>query len=101
LFGACDVATAYLVHTIGKGAVKIVIVNVGFMNCNLYGYPCHVGQVNMDKILSCHNMSLNDFHVFYKYLQDKVNKKVIQPKHLEKVVFQEEEEKKQQVCTIL
>jgi hypothetical protein len=96
LFGACDVATAYLVHTIGKGAFKIVIVNIGFMNCNLYGYPCHVGQVNMDQILSCHNMSLNDFHVFYKYLQDK---KVIQHKNLEKVVFQEE--KKQQVCTIL
>jgi len=95
LIVACDVAVAYLLHTIGKGAVKIVIVNGGFMNCNIYGYPCHVGQVNMDQILSCHNMSLDDFHVFYNYLQHKV----IHRKNLEKVIFQEE--KKQQACAIL
>ena len=94
---ACDVALAYLVHTIGKDSIKVVMVNVGFMNCNFCGFPCHVGEFSFEQILSCHNMSLDDFHVFYSYLQHTV----IHRKNLEKVVFQEEEKKKQQVCTIL
>jgi hypothetical protein len=32
-------------------------------------YPCCTTQVNPDKIISCHNMSPQDFDAFYKYLQ--------------------------------
>ncbi len=45
--------------------------------CNYQGYnntphglyPCCTTQVNPDKIISCHNMSPQDFDAFYKYLQ--------------------------------
>ena len=51
---------------------------VGLMyGCNYQGnnntphglYPCCTTHVNPDKIISCHNMSPQDFDAFYKYLQ--------------------------------
>lgn len=65
LQSACDVAISYFLHKID--GMKI-IKHDGFFHCNHKGHPCHVGQIDMDRILSCHNMSLDDFDEFTSYL---------------------------------
>lgn len=56
---ACDVAMGYLV-SINENEIETIISN-NFHHCNYKGAPCHRGEVNMENILSCHNMSIKDF----------------------------------------
>lgn len=67
LIPACDVAISYYLQKYIN--VEIIKTNdLSFIHCNYRGYPCHTGQVNMNEIISCHLMSLNDFDVFHQIL---------------------------------
>jgi hypothetical protein len=66
LIPACDVAIAYfLANYTNTKTVKVD----GFWGCNYKGIPCHVNE-NIDpfQIISCHNMSLEDFDEYTKIL---------------------------------
>lgn len=65
LASASDVAVSYFVHQ--DGNIKILR-HDGFFHCNHNGIPCHQDRIDKDKILSCHNMSLQDFDEFTQYL---------------------------------
>lgn len=67
LYSACDVAISYYLQKITN--TKIIKVD-GFSHCNYKGYPCHPGQIDITKIISCHLMSLEDFDIFTKILED-------------------------------
>jgi hypothetical protein len=66
---ACDVAIAYYLQT--ETNTTILIDNVSFLNCNHKGmvglYSCHP-YIEIDKIITCHNMSSFDFDELYNYL---------------------------------
>lgn len=64
---ACDVAISYFLHFLVKP--EVIKLNTMFINCNYKGYPCHLNQINMREIVSCHNMSLSDSDDFYSILE--------------------------------
>lgn len=79
LIPACDVAIAWVLQQLWCLAdiqVKTIMApEYSFLNCNYKGlcyswYHCHVGQVNIRNIISCHNMSLGDFDEFTKILKE-------------------------------
>ena len=65
---SCDVAINYYLQE------KITDLNIiktndfSIINCNHKGYPCHIGQVNFENIISCHNMTIEDFDDFTNIL---------------------------------
>lgn len=61
---ACDVGIAYLVHKKVSGLKTIDIPGLVFSHCNYLGFPCHPHAHDYNKLISCHNMSLNDFDKF-------------------------------------
>jgi hypothetical protein len=68
LSSCCDVAISYFLQTYVN--VEVVKTNDPlFIHCNYRGYPCHINQINMADIISCHTMSLHDFDEFYDILQ--------------------------------
>jgi hypothetical protein len=70
LVSACDVGIAYLV-TMDEINTKIIYCKeLSFINCNFKGYPCHINQINLKDIISCHNMSLQDFDEFTNILKN-------------------------------
>jgi hypothetical protein len=70
LAGASDVAIAGLIQlpTINSTIVKID--DMSFLHCNYKGFPCHINQVDVKNIISCHKMSSIDFDCFTKILED-------------------------------
>lgn len=67
LHPACDVAISYFLQTLTFS--QIVKADEGlFSHCNYLGYPCHRGRTDMDKILSCHCMTPQNFDDFYNIL---------------------------------
>ncbi len=63
---ACDVSIAYLADIINANIVKLN----GFYNCNHYGYPCCIHQHTPNDVISCHNMTTNDFYDFTRLLEN-------------------------------
>jgi hypothetical protein len=68
LIPACDVSIAYYVNQPDYKA-KYIQVSTGFTNCNYYGYPCCLGKIDIAQVVSCHFMSIQDFHVFTGILE--------------------------------
>jgi len=64
---ACDVAISYFLQVLVKP--EVIKLNTMFTNCNYKGYPCHLHQIDMREIVSCHNMTLTDFDDFYDILK--------------------------------
>jgi hypothetical protein len=71
---ACDVSIAYLINSYNKKNVNNrieIYINDGFYACNYQGHPyCCVNKINVENILSCHFMSLEDFDTFTKILEN-------------------------------
>jgi hypothetical protein len=66
LLEACDVAIGYLADLLNLNTIKLN----GFYYCNFNGDPCHINNINHRDIISCHNMSSNNFDDFTKILND-------------------------------
>ena len=73
LIDACDVAMGYLAST---NEINAQIINahtddltLGFYHCNYKGRPCHRNKINMQDIISCHLMTLDDFDDFTAILE--------------------------------
>jgi hypothetical protein len=67
LIPSCDVAISYFLQ---KHVFPEIIKTDGlsFIHCNHRGTPCHIGEIIMKDIISCHSMSLFDFDDFYNIL---------------------------------
>lgn len=68
---ACDVCIAYYMNEINALCIK----NNNFYSCNYKGYAdsntymcCH--KIQLNEIISCHNMTLQDFDEYTQILQD-------------------------------
>lgn len=71
--GACDVGISYFIQkTINTRIIKH---DDKFFTCNHNGFPCHPGQVNINKAVACHNLSLTEFDEVYNNLKD-INKHI-------------------------
>ena len=68
LITACDVAAGYLVQM--SDIHSTIKKEKGFYHCNYKGYPCHINKFIYRDIISCHNMSLDDFDMFNNILLD-------------------------------
>jgi hypothetical protein len=68
LIPACDVGIAYLINLQEINAKTIHCGDFIFTYCNYKGFPCHVNKICMNNLISCHNMSLNDFDEFTNIL---------------------------------
>jgi hypothetical protein len=66
---ACDVAISYYLQQPGID-VKIVTNNGAFFHCNHNGYPDRINQVNIPDIITCHNMTADDFQNFTEILNN-------------------------------
>jgi len=69
LITACDVAICYYLQK--KTNTKLLKEDDKFFHCNYYGYPCHIGKVDDNKIVGCHCMSLYDFDKFQEILKSR------------------------------
>ena len=67
LSSCCDVAISYFLQVYTHTTI-IKIDGLSFIHCNYKGYPCHINEVIIANIISCHNMSLQDFDDFYDIL---------------------------------
>ena len=68
LIYACDVAMGYLAQR--SDINSIIKKEKGFYHCNYKGFPCHINMFSYENIISCHNMSLNDFDNFNTILKN-------------------------------
>jgi len=69
LISACDVAISYYLQENNFDVEIIKTEDLSFIHCNYLGYPCHINQIDITKIITCHLMSINDFNVFTKILE--------------------------------
>ena len=65
---ACDVAISYYLQQPNIDSKIIKTNDLSFLHCNYQGYPCHINQVEMSNIISCHLMSPTDFINFTNIL---------------------------------
>jgi hypothetical protein len=65
---ACDVAIAYYLQQ-PNSPVQVIKADDAFINCNFLGWPCHIGQINLDKLVVCHLMDNSACHVFTQLLE--------------------------------
>ena len=68
LIPCCDVSISYYLQkkmdtTIAKTG------DLSFINCNYKGVPCHMDEVKMQNIISCHLMNEPDFHEYNAILE--------------------------------
>jgi len=70
LIPACDVAVSYYVQQENIKATIIYADDLTFLTCNYLGYPCHLHKVNIQSIIACHNMSIDDFYNYTQILQE-------------------------------
>ena len=63
------VAIAYYVKIFN---IKLII-NDNFYYCNWRGYPCHSYDTNIDNLICCSNMEINDILNYYKTLDEPIN----------------------------
>lgn len=65
---ACDVGISYYTNHPEMGC-QCVKDDLAFKSCNYKGWPCHMNQVDMTQIVSCHFMGLDDFREFTEILE--------------------------------
>jgi hypothetical protein len=70
LLASCDVAVSYYLQQENVNTTIIKTNDLSFIHCNHNGYTCHIGEVKKEEIISCHNMSINDFYDFTKLLEE-------------------------------
>ena len=68
LIPCCDVAIAYYLQQPNINSKIIKTNDLSFLQCNYQGYDCHINQVDMSKIVACHNMNKTDFIHFTNIL---------------------------------
>jgi len=61
LKGACDVAISYNLQK-NISDLKIIKFDLSFFHCNYKGYPCHINNIQINNIICCHLMSIQDFY---------------------------------------
>jgi hypothetical protein len=72
LIGACDVCIAYSMNEINAICIK----NNNFYSCNYKGYAysntymCCCHKIQLNEIITCHNMTLQDFDEYTQILHD-------------------------------
>jgi hypothetical protein len=69
LIASCDVAISYYVQQPSINAKVIKTNDLSFIHCNHRGYPCHINQIDISKIISCHSMSTYDFYHYTNILE--------------------------------
>jgi hypothetical protein len=69
LTGACDVSISFYLQQTNITAQLVIDDELRFLNCNYMGSPCHPGQTDHSKIISCHLMSDMDFAAFTAILK--------------------------------
>jgi hypothetical protein len=65
---ACDVAIAYYLQQ-PHHQVHVLKADEEFINCNYLGWPCHMGQIHLHKLLVCHLMDAPSCHAFTQLLE--------------------------------
>jgi len=70
LITACDVAISYYLQQPYINARIVKTNDLSFLHCNYKGSPCHIGSVEVSKIISCHSMDDDDFYHFTNILND-------------------------------
>ena len=70
LTSACDVAISYYLQQPDINVEIIKENELLFLHCNYRGIPCHIGNVNISNIISCHLMNEHDFYDFTHILHD-------------------------------
>jgi hypothetical protein len=68
LLPACDVAISYYLQQ-PNTPVHVLKADDEFINCNYLGWPCHMGQINLHKLLVCHLMDDASCHTFTGLLE--------------------------------
>jgi hypothetical protein len=68
LIPCCDVSIAYYLQQPNINSKIIKTDDLSFLQCNYQGYPCHINDVDMSKIVACHNMNKADFIHFTNIL---------------------------------
>jgi hypothetical protein len=68
LCDACDCAISYLLQKFNTQIIDIP--GLVFTHCNYQGHPCHLNQIIHSDLVSCHNMSLEDFDSFTLILKN-------------------------------
>jgi hypothetical protein len=68
LIAACDVGISYYLQLDNMNTKIIKTNDLSFIHCNYKGVPCHINEIDIKTIISCHSMSLNDFDEFTKLL---------------------------------
>jgi hypothetical protein len=66
---ACDVSIAYYLQQ-PHSKVHTIKADAEFLTCNYIGWPCHMYNVDIPKILSCHNMNPHDSLTYTQILED-------------------------------
>jgi hypothetical protein len=69
LIPASDVTISYYLQQPNID-VKIIKNYFSFLHCNYRGSPCHIHEINISDIISCHNMNINDFYEFTNILNN-------------------------------
>ena len=64
LYGACDVSISYYLQKLNIHPRVIRLDGLQFTHCNYMGIPCHVGEIDITKLMSCHLMSAVDFELY-------------------------------------
>lgn len=70
LYFASDVSISYFVKYYTNSEI---IKNNSFYHCNHKGIPCHMGEIDINTILCCHNMSLTDMDEMYSLIVRKID----------------------------
>jgi len=68
LIPACDVAVSYYLQQTNINAKIINTNDLSFLHCNYIGSPCHINQIDLSNIISCHLMTTYDFYNFTNIL---------------------------------
>ena len=75
LISACDVAISYFLQNKLQLNLEIIKNNEAFFGCNYKGlcynntFGCCDKKINIDNIISCHNMTLSDSDEYTKYIK--------------------------------
>lgn len=86
LIPACDVSMPYFLMYIND--VEIIKNDNSFYSCNYLGHRtdgshCCTNMITINNIITCHGMSLSDFDIFQKILDNKIdNKQYVSYKYL-------------------
>lgn len=84
LYNCSGVAIGYYVDKYNYNIVK----NDNIWYCNYHGYPCHHNIPNKDTLISCSNMSIDDFQNYNIYLNNLMNIYICPSGGLGNILFQ-------------